>query len=162
PTSPTYVLRRARVPACLVDAAPADAPADRDGSLLLDIHVERGRIAQLVKPAEGATDGPSVDLDGRQVWPTLVDAHTHLDKGPTVDRTPNPDGSFVGARDATTADREAYWRHDDVYRRMNFGLRCAEAHGVCAIRTHLDSHPGQGATTWQVLRDVREEWKGRI
>jgi cytosine deaminase len=162
PTSAAYVLRRARVPACLVDGPPADAPADADGSLLIDIHVDRGRIAQLAKPADGSTSSPSVDLDGRQVWPTLVDAHTHLDKGHVVDRTPNPDGTFVGARDATTADREAYWRHDDVYRRMSFGLRCAEAHGVSAIRTHLDSHPGQGATTWQVFREVREEWKGRI
>jgi cytosine deaminase len=56
----------------------------------------------------------------------------------------------------------AYWTYDDVYRRMSFGLRCAEAHGVSAIRTHLDSHPGQAETTWQVLRDVREEWKGRV
>src|SRR5262245_28399747 len=141
PTSAGYVLRRARVPACLVDAAPTDAPADREGSLLLDIHIDHGKIAHLTKAADGPIDGPAVDLDGLQVWPTLVDAHTHLDKGHTVDRTANPDGSFIGARDATTADREAYWRHDDVYRRMSFGLRCAEAHGVSAIRTHLDSHP---------------------
>jgi cytosine deaminase len=56
----------------------------------------------------------------------------------------------------------AYWRYDDVYRRMAFGLRCAEAHGVSAIRTHLDSHPGQAETSWHVLRDIRKEWKGRV
>jgi cytosine/creatinine deaminase len=162
PTSPSYVVRQARVPACLVDAPPADAQSDGDGALLLDLHVERGRIAAIAQASDQPAAGASVDLDGRQLWPTLVDMHTHLDKGHTVDRTPNPDGTFVGARDATIEDRTAYWRDDDVHRRMTFGLRCAEAYGVSAIRTHLDSHPGQGETTWRVLRDVREEWKGRV
>jgi cytosine deaminase len=162
PESAAYLLRRTRVPACLVDGPPADAQADADGSLLLDIHVDRGRIAAVAKPTDEPTDSPSIDLGGLQVWPTLVDAHAHLDKGHIFDRTPNPDGTFVGARDATSEDRVAYWRYDDVYRRMSFGLRCAEAHGVSAIRTHLDSHPGQGETSWRVFRDVRDEWKGRV
>ena len=50
------------------------------------------------------------------------------------------------------ADRERYWRTEDVQRRMDFALRCAEAHGVSAIRTHLDSYEGQGDITWAVFR----------
>jgi cytosine deaminase len=162
PTSPAYLLRRARVPACLVDEPPADAQADADGSLLIDIHVDHGRIATIAKSTGESGAAPSIDLAGRQVWPTLIDVHTHLDKGHIFDRTPNPDGTFAGARDATSADRVAHWSYDDVYGRMTFGLRCAEAHGVSAIRTHLDSHPGQAETSWKVLRDVRDEWKGRV
>src|SRR3954447_11888395 len=118
PENVAYVLRRARVPACLVDGPPADAQVDADGSLLLDIHVDRGRIAAVASPMGQPADRPSIDLGGLQVWPTLVDAHTHLDKGHIFNRTPNPDGTFVGARDATSEDRAAYWRYDDVYRRM--------------------------------------------
>src|SRR5436190_1929441 len=83
PTAAPYVLRRARVPASLVDAPPVDAQSDTEGSLLLDLHIERGRIAALAASAaeSRAAAGVTVDLDGRQVWPTLIDVHAHLDKG---------------------------------------------------------------------------------
>lgn len=161
PDQPTYVLRRARVPACLLVSAPAGAEADADGSLLLDIEVANGRIVTIA-PASADGPEPGIDLAGRQVWPTLVDVHTHLDKGHIVDRTANVDGSFANARLATSEDRTRYWRADDVYRRMTFGLRCAEVHGVSAIRTHIDSYEGQGHITWQVVRDIRKEWTDRI
>lgn len=161
PETGAYWLREARIPECLLSGAPP-AAADGDGSLLVDLLIEGGKIAAIAPAGSAPVGGMSVDLAGRHVWPMLVDVHTHLDKGHVVDRTPNPDGSFAGARDATSYDRERFWRHDDVYRRMTFGLRCAEAHGVSAIRTHLDSHEGQGDISWEVFRNVREEWKGRI
>ena len=71
-------------------------------------------------------------------------------------------GDFAGARDSTREDRERYWRTEDVQRRMDFALRCAEAHGVSAIRTHLDSYEGQGDITWAVFREMRAAWRGRI
>jgi cytosine/creatinine deaminase len=161
PERRSYALRRARVPACLLASPPAAVPADSDGGLLVDIEIENERIARIA-PADAANPLPGVDLAGRHVWPTLVDLHTHLDKGHIVDRTVNPDGSFLGARLAATEDRTRYWRRDDVYRRMSFGLRCAEVHGVSAIRTHIDSYEGQGDLTWAVVREIREEWKDRI
>ena len=161
PEQPSYVLRRARVPACLLADAPIGAAADADGSLLLDIDVANGRIVAIT-PAAADSPALGVDLAGRQVWPTLIDVHTHLDKGHIVDRTVNVDGSFANARLATTEDRSRYWRADDVYRRMTFGLRCAEVHGVSAIRTHIDSYEGQGDITWQVVRDIRKEWQDRV
>src|SRR5262245_21061282 len=46
--------------------------------------------------------------------------------------------------------------------RMNFGLRCAYAHGVSAIRTHLDSVPAQAERSWGAFREVRAEWAGKV
>ena len=91
-----------------------------------------------------------------------MDAHVHLDKGHIVDRAPNPSGTHPGAREATSIDRKAYWRHGDLVRRMTFGLRCAEAHGVSALRTHLDSQEGQGPQTWEAFREIRAAWSGRM
>lgn len=151
----------------LAGGAPPGAEPDGDGCVLLDIAVADGRVAR-IRPADAdAFEEPAIDLAGRQLWPTLVDMHTHLDKGHTVARTPNPDGTFAGARDATKADRIGFWDADDLRRRMTFGLRCAEAHGVGAIRTHLDSpddgpHRDQAATTWGVFRALRDEWAGRV
>jgi cytosine/creatinine deaminase len=155
------VLARARVPVpFLVAGVPEGAEVDRDGAALVDLALEDGRVAA-VAPG-GSLPEPRLDLAGRHAWPMLVDVHAHLDKGHIADRTPNPTGDFVGALEATRADRTAYWRHDDVRRRMAFGLACAEAHGVAAIRTHLDSHEGQGETSWAVFREMREAWAGRV
>jgi cytosine deaminase len=105
--------------------------------------------------------GDGRDLEGRMVWPCLVDLHTHLDKGHVTPRRPNPDGSFRGALDAVHADH-LLWTTDDVAARMTFALECALVHGSKAIRTHLDSLGGLAATTWPVFAGQREAWAGRI
>ncbi len=157
-TTAPATLRAARVPAPFLTKAVGDP--DRDGALLVDIAVADGRITAITAAANTRTP-TDIALDGRHLWPTLVDMHVHLDKGHIVDRAPNPTGTHPGARDATSADRKAHWRHEDLVRRMTFGLRCAEVHGVSALRTHLDSHEGQGPETWGAFREIRETWKDR-
>jgi cytosine deaminase len=163
PSAPDFVLRRARVPVSLLAPALPGAAADLDDALLLDIHVADGLIKAVAPAGRIEAEGvPVVDLAGRHVWPTLVDVHAHLDKAHIIERTQNPGGDFAGARDATSYDRTRYWHAEDVRRRMDFGLRCAAAHGVTAIRTHLDSHEPQGDISWAVFREMREAWRGRI
>ena len=168
PEADAFRLRNARVPeAFLSEGVPAGAPRDADGAVLLDLVIADGRFGPVRPAGHSPAELPAVDLAGRQAWPRLVDVHTHLDKGHTVTRTPNPDGDFAGALEATRADRTRYWDAEDLRRRMAFGLACAEAHGVGAIRTHLDSQEGgpsrdQAATTWAVFREMRAAWAGRI
>mgnify|MGYP000633240514 CR=1 FL=1 len=159
-------LRNARVPAALLAGAElGGVVSDRDGALLVDLVLQDDRIAA-VSPAGGAAvngvSAGTIDLDGRHVWPLLVDVHAHLDKGHMVDRAPDSGGTHAGARAATTADRLAHWNYDDLTARMEFGLGTAYAHGVAAIRTHLDSHEGQAETTWAAYRDVSARWSSRI
>ena len=94
--------------------------------------------------------------NGRQVWPMLIDVHTHLDRGHTVVRSPNLSGTFKDALAATAIDRPK-WTHEDLLARMDFALRCAYAHGVAAIRTHLDSVPQQAGRSWPAFREMRAE-----
>src|SRR5262249_16868071 len=70
--------------------------------------------------------------------------------------------THLGARNAVMADRSANWSRDDVQKRMDFTLRCAFAHGTGALRTHLDSYPGQTAISWPLFAEMRETWKGCI
>ncbi|PZO61286.1 MAG: cytosine deaminase, partial [Phormidesmis priestleyi] len=49
-----------------------------------------------------------------------------------------------------------------VYRRMEFGLKCSYAHGTQAIRTHLDAFDQQGKISFEVFRQLREEWADRV
>jgi cytosine/creatinine deaminase len=163
PTTRRYWLGNARVPTCLLgDVAKPLLPTDLEGVANADLLIDDGKLARIHLPGGARDDAaPIVDLGGRQVWPTLIDIHTHLDKGHTVERNPNVDGTFHNARLAAAADRPN-WTVPDVRRRMDFGLRCAHAHGVSAIRTHIDTYHETIGRNWQALREMREKWRGKI
>lgn len=142
-------------PVRLVNVTAPAVLVGQEGDLLRTaITVEGGRITD--RPA------PEVDMGGAMVLPCFVDMHTHLDKGHIWPRSPNPDGTFMGALTTVGADRVARWTAADVRTRMDFSLRCAFAHGTRAIRTHLDSIPPQDGISWGVFREMRAEWEGRI
>jgi cytosine/creatinine deaminase len=159
PGAARFVLSGATLPAVLVDELPE--PPDEDGLVAADIVVDDGTIERIA-PALSAGDLPTFDLRGGMVWPTFVDMHTHLDKGHIWPRRPNPDGTFPSALAAVASDRAANWSAEDVRRRMDFGLRCAYAHGTSLIRTHIDSLPPQHTISWPVFAEMRSAWAGRI
>jgi cytosine deaminase len=159
PDRPHYWLADARAQACLIDGEPPGTP-DFEGLVRLDLEVRDGRIARLAP--RGTAPAGAVDLKGGLVWPGFVDIHTHLDKGHIWPRSPNPDGSFLGAASTTSSDRAARWTKEDVRGRMEFGVQCAWAQGSVAVRTHLDSHAPQAEISWPVFQAVRDAWAGRI
>ena len=163
PTAGRYWLTNARVPVCLLsEVPPILLPADLEGVVGADLLIDNGKLARIVPSGRTRDEGiPRFDLGYRQVWPTLIDIHTHLDKGHTVERGPNIDGTFHNARLAAVADRPN-WTAEDLHRRMDFGLRCAYAHGVSAIRSHIDTYDETLDRSWRVVREMREEWRGRI
>src|SRR5207249_9519159 len=109
PERAAYWLRHATVPAPLVTELPAGVPVTSDGLASIDVAIRDGRIAAVV-PAGGApAEEASVDLGRGQLWPCFVDMHTHLDKGHTWERAPNPDGKFDSALRTVAADRAANW-----------------------------------------------------
>ena len=160
PAESRFVIARATVPACLVDTD--TPPASRDDLVSVDIEIADTKIAAVTPSGRSDPALPRMDLDGGMAWPCFVDMHTHLDKGHIWPRQTNPDGTFEGALHSVMADRERNWSAEDVRRRMDFALRCAYAHGTRAIRTHLDTYPGQTPVTWGVFAETRQEWSGRI
>jgi cytosine deaminase len=156
---PHYWISDARAQACLVEAEELGKP-DFEGALRLDLEIRDGRIVRLAPL--GTAPAGAVDLRGGQLWPGFVDIHTHLDKGHIWPRSPNPDGSFLGAAASTSSDRAARWHAEDVRARMEFGLKCAWAQGTVAVRTHLDSVDPQADISWPVFKEVRAAWAGRI
>lgn len=154
PDGGAYRLDGVRIPAALTPGA-ALRP-DGDGLALASIAVSAdGRVAG-IEPAHAMTHG------GRLVLPCFVDVHTHLDKGHIWPRKANPDGTFIGALEATGADRAANWSAADVEARMDFALRAAYAQGTKAIRTHIDSIAPQHTISWPVFHALKDRWKGRI
>lgn len=145
PSGPV-TLENVTVPACLT-GQPGDL-------LRTNISLSGDRIA--------GEQAIGIDMKGAMVLPAFIDMHTHLDKGHIWPRSPNPDGTFLGALTAVRGDAAARWTADDVRTRMEFALRCAYAHGTRAIRTHLDSAPPQDGISWPVFAEVRDRWAGRI
>ncbi len=152
-----FVLRSAAVPSILLDDGLA---ADTS---LVDIGVAKGSI-QFVAFADAQTscDWRTLPMAGAMAWPCFVEAHTHLDSTQLWARAPNPDGTFVGAAATIIADRDRFWTAEDMRTRMEFGLRCAYAHGVRAMRTHLASENDQAEERWRVFCAIRDGWRGRI
>ncbi|TGQ94349.1 cytosine deaminase [Mesorhizobium sp. M8A.F.Ca.ET.208.01.1.1] len=160
PASGPYHLTNVRLHASLT---PGFASVfDRDGFALADITVADGKISSIAAHAASKVPAGAIDLGGRIVLPCFVDCHTHIDKGHIWPRKPNPDGSFMGALNATGADRMARWSAEDVAKRMDFSLRSAYAHGTRALRTHIDSVAPQEEISWPVFETMREAWRGRI
>lgn len=160
PASGPYHLTNVRLHASLTPGLAA--AFDADGFALADIAVADGKISSIVAHRQSNSPAAAADLGGRVVMPCFVDCHTHIDKGHIWPRKPNPDGTFMGALNATGADRAARWSADDVARRMAFSLRSAYAHGTRAMRTHLDSVAPQEEISWPVFETIREKWRGRI
>ncbi|RZW12507.1 MAG: cytosine deaminase [Rhodobacteraceae bacterium] len=139
-------LRNVTVPGCFIDR-----PEDL---VVTDFTLWDERISD--------RGGKDIEMDRSMILPCFVDMHTHLDKGHIWPRAANPDGTFIGALDTVSADRELNWTEEDVRARMEFSLRCAYAHGTRAIRTHLDSAAPQDRITWPVFMELRDKWSSRI
>ena len=159
----SYWLLNARIPDCLLDIQNT-TDRTREGLSLVDIKIERDKIARVVAAnnASRADNIPTIDLAKKIVLPCFTDVHTHLDKGHIWERSPNTEGTFTMALDRAIADSQKYWQSEDVYRRMEFGLKCSYARGTKAIRTHLDSYGIQADISLEVLQSLRSLYADKI
>jgi cytosine deaminase len=156
-----YVLAGARVPGELVADPPPGAVVDAEGALRLDLLIDGTTIAGLFPEGGGPESVHRIALEGRQLWPAFIDMHTHLDCGHAIPRV-RPDGTIHGGFSLTAQDW-ARWTDEDMALRMEFGIRCAFAHGVAAVRTHVDSETfAFSERGYRVLDRLRRDWAGRV
>jgi cytosine deaminase len=162
-----HLFRRARIPlACLPPPlSVATGAADRaiEPWRECDVLVDGARIAAVTDSGAGGAShvGRTTDLGGLLVFPGLLEVHTHLDKCHTWDRAPGTHGDFWESLGILGAD-SANWTEEDVYRRAEFALRSAWAHGTVALRSHLDTNATIGAGSHAAVDRLRAEWRGRI
>jgi cytosine deaminase len=91
----------------------------------------------------------------------FVDVHVHIDKGYTVDEVGAVEGDLETAIARMRAARPG-WTAADYRMRMHRALDDAWRAGTRAMRTHLDWHEPREPLSLAVLREVRDEWRGRI
>ena len=162
PKDKSYWLTNTHVPKSLIPKNICNQKT-REDLCLVDILIEHGKIKQVIPANTIQHDkNEQINLHKKIILPCFVDLHTHLDKGHIWERSPNLDGTFDTALKTAIDDGQKYWQAEDVYRRMEFSLKCAYAHGTKAIRTHIDSFGHQAAISWQVLGDLQQKWQEKI
>ena len=155
-----YCLKNAHIPSCLLEDIEI-TPETREGLCLLDLEIAEGKITKIVPGGSIDTEREIINLNKKIVFPCFVDIHTHLDKGHIWQRSPNPDGTFDSALNTVKNDY-LNWQFEDVYRRMEFGIKCSYARGTKAIRTHIDSFGELADISLEAIETLQQEWSDKI
>jgi cytosine deaminase len=153
---PRYWLANAQVPTQLL------APALHTGSgssQTVALLIEQGRIAAIEARAQG--DAGVVELGRATVYSAFVDPHTHLDKGDLLAAGLPVQHHLLAAIEAVRADY-GHWSRPELTARIDFALRTAYAHGTRALNSYCDWSEPQGPLAWQVLQDMRAQWRNRV
>lgn len=161
PSSERYWLKNAHIPVSLLENE-SFSPQTSEGLTLVNLEINDGNINRITSTIPPEDNIPVIDLKKKIVFPCFVDMHTHLDKGHSWQRCPNHDGTFDGALKMALEDSRREWRLEDVYRRMEFGVKCSYAHGTAAIRTHIDSFGQQAQISLTALAELQRQWAGKI
>jgi len=104
----------------------------REGFCLVNLKISQGKIEKVVATT------------------SLPEKHDMLD------------GTFDMALERAISDSQKHWQAEDLYRRMEFGLKCSYAHGTQAIRTHIDSYGKQAEISLDVFQSLQSAWQDKI
>lgn len=139
----------------------------RNGSDVLSAHVTAEGLCPLricwkmgrVTKIEAVKDFHSLPL--KLLLPRLVEPHAHIDKAFTWEEFPNLRGTYKGALHANLREHEL--RTPQLVRfRAEKALEMSLKNGLRSLRTHVDSFGSTGNQSWEVLDDLKLEWKNII
>jgi len=109
---------------------------------LQDILVSKGRIVQ-IKPVEKIPDAriKRIDVEGRWVYPSFINSHTHLDKA-LMTWAANEKSLYVGGKEVgSMALVKRELSAANVQERGSKVIESAVSSGTTFIRTHVDIDP---------------------
>ena len=125
---------------------------------LVDIHVSDGVISAIEPAAIHLDDG--VDLGGRLVMPSFVDAHVHLDKARTAPLAPANAAGLMGAIEAHNRILRT-----DAYNAEDFIGRCRATldrlilAGVLSVRAQLNVGEGVGTRHLELVHEAAAPYR---
>lgn len=128
--------------------------SEREGTW--DVGIVGDRIATLAPHLDAPADR-TLAANGRLLIPGLVDAHFHLDKALIYDRAPAQEGTFAEAMRETLALKQAF-TVEDMQARARRVLERAIAHGITALRSHVEVDPTLGLRALEALTPLRDAY----
>lgn len=126
----------------------------RDG--IWDVGIVGDRITTIAPHID--TDAThELDACGDLLIPALVDAHFHLDKALIYDRAPAHEGTFAEAMRETLRLKQSF-TSEDMQERGRIVLERAIAHGITALRSHVEVDPVLGLRSLEAMLPLREHY----
>ncbi|MDQ1288405.1 MAG: cytosine/creatinine deaminase [Actinomycetota bacterium] len=131
------------------------------GPVTADVRVDGDRLAWIDPPGTLAPAPGDIefDLSGYLLIPAPAEPHAHLDLALLGDRVPNPTGDLAGA---LAAVRSVSLDRRDILDRARRAVRAYLAHGVTAIRTHVEVGGRDGLHRLEALLALRAELRGTM
>lgn len=125
---------------------------------LVDIHVVDGVISKVEPAVVHLDDG--IDLGGRLVLPSFVDAHVHLDKARTASLAPATAVGLMGAIEShDRIMRTSAYEADVFVARCRATLDRLLLAGVLSIRAQLNVGAGLGTRHLELVREAAEPYR---
>ena len=145
------------VPRCLIGqgANILGVTVDFEGLCSLQVEWRHGKICS-IKGLEDATKVPNEIL-----LPRLSEPHAHLDKAFSWSRAPNYKGSYQEALVANLNDYKSRSQSQLLFS-VEKSLNLALVNGIRAIRSHIDSFGENVMRDWDLLEDIRKNWRDKI
>ncbi|WP_036918566.1 MULTISPECIES: amidohydrolase family protein [unclassified Prochlorococcus] len=126
-----------------------------EGLCPIKIDLELGRIREITSIEKTSQSNMPLLL------PRLIEPHAHIDKAFTWKDFPNLSGTYQGAMKANLEEHKDRTKKK-VRTRANRSLQLALQNGVRAMRSHVDSVGEIGDKSWEVLLEIKDEWKPLI
>lgn len=120
----------------------------------VDLVIGNGRIERHLPAGSAPADEIIDDLGGMLTVGAFAEPHAHLDKALTADQVYNPTGDLHGAVDAWLEVRQHH-TVAGIAERATAAIERSIAHGVTAVRSHVDVGPGIETRAVEALVGVR-------
>jgi len=145
------------VPRCLIGNGVniLGVPVDFEGLCSFQVEWRHGKIFS-IKSLNDATKVPNEIL-----LPRFAEPHAHLDKAFSWSRAPNLKGSYQEALAANLSDYKSRSQNQLLFS-VDKSLNLALINGIRAIRSHIDSFGENVMRDWDLLENVRKEWREKI
>lgn len=144
-----------RLPRQLLDPDRADLRPGADGLVAVRLRHHEGRITAIEPLAVPAAQALPLALT------PLVEPHAHLDKAFSWPQATNLEGTMAAALAANLAEHGSRTA-ERVRQRAARALEQGWRYGLRAIRSHVDAHGAVARVSWEVLDELRQQWRDRI
>jgi len=145
------------VPRCLIGNGHdlLGTSVDKEGLSSIQIEWRDGKILS-IKGLKETSKVPSEIL-----LPRFVEPHAHLDKAFTWTRSTNLKGGYKEALSANLSEYELRTK-EELLCSVEKSLNLALVNGIGAIRSHIDSFGKTAMRDWDLLEEIRKEWREKI
>nr|AUG32236.1 putative cytosine deaminase [Paulinella longichromatophora] len=145
-----------QIPRDLLDPYITNLPVpNSEGLVPVILTWDQGKITQ-IKPFKYSHQTP-LPL----ALTPFIEPHSHIDKAYSNSIRSDVDNGMSQSL-FTNSIEHSFRTTNLLQKRINYSLQRAWMQGLRGIRTHIDTFGPTGQSSWEILQDLRLQWKNRI